>query len=94
MSTIHFFSSDRVTTVEESGQRLASLETIKLYFMVSDTEVVNTMFNRALEKFRIDGLNVAEGRDSAEKHVYQAEVNRMMKLIINPLHRNKEVYLR
>ena len=70
------------------------MEAIKLYFMVSDTEVVNTMFDRALEKFRIDGLNVAEGRDSAEKHVYQAEVNRMMKLIINPLHRNKEVYLR
>merc|ERR1719334_2243020 len=32
-------------------------------------------------------------RESAEKHVFQAEVNRMMKLI-NSLYRNKEVYLR
>lgn len=30
-------------------------------------------------------------RDKAEKHVFQAEVNRMMKLIINSLYRNKEV---
>ena len=30
-------------------------------------------------------------RDAAEKHEYQAEVNRMMKLIINSLYRNKEV---
>merc|ERR1719410_433806 len=33
-------------------------------------------------------------RESAEKHVFQAEVNRMMKLIINSLYRNKEVFLR
>lgn len=33
-----------------------------------------------------------ELRDKAEKHVFQAEVNRMMKLIINSLYRNKEVY--
>merc|ERR1719471_290497 len=33
-------------------------------------------------------------RDSAEKHAFQAEVNRMMKLIINSLYRNKEVFLR
>ena len=30
-------------------------------------------------------------RDSAEKFAFQAEVNRMMKLIINSLYRNKEV---
>jgi hypothetical protein len=61
------------------------LETKKLYFKISDTEFVNTMFDRALEKFRIDRLSVAEGRDSVEKHVSQAEVNRMMKLIINSM---------
>lgn len=30
-------------------------------------------------------------REQSEKHVFQAEVNRMMKLIINSLYRNKEV---
>ena len=32
-----------------------------------------------------------ELRDKAEKHVFQAEVDRMMKLIINSLYKNKEV---
>lgn len=34
-----------------------------------------------------------EIRDKAEKHEFQAEVSRMMKLIINSLYRNKEVRL-
>ena len=32
-----------------------------------------------------------ELREKAEKHTFQAEVDRMMKLIINSLYRNKEV---
>ena len=32
-------------------------------------------------------------RDSSEKHEFQAEVDRMMKLIINSLYKNKEVRL-
>ena len=59
----------------------------------TDSETVD----REAEAIKIDGLSVAEMklmRDSAEKHVFQAEVNRMMKLIINSLYRNKEVYLR
>ena len=42
----------------------------------------------------MDGLSVAqlkELRDSAEKQTFQAEVDRMMKLIINSLYKNKEV---
>jgi len=59
----------------------------------TDSETVD----REAEAIKIDGLSVAEiklMRESAEKHVFQAEVNRMMKLIINSLYRNKEVYLR
>ena len=59
----------------------------------TDTDTVD----REAEAIKIDGLSVAEikqMRDSAEKHAFQAEVNRMMKLIINSLYRNKEVFLR
>jgi len=59
----------------------------------TDSEAVQ----REEEAIKLDGMSVAEMkqmRESAEKHVFQAEVNRMMKLIINSLYRNKEVYLR
>merc|ERR1712001_750736 len=59
----------------------------------TDSETVD----REAEAIKIDGMSVAEMklmRESAEKHVFQAEVNRMMKLIINSLYRNKEVFLR
>merc|ERR1712024_347021 len=59
----------------------------------TDDEVVQ----REEEAIKLDGLSVAEVkqlRDSAEKHAFQAEVSRMMKLIINSLYKNKEVFLR
>jgi len=59
-------------------------------FLILDDEVVK----REEEAIKLDGLNVAqikELRDKAEKFAFQAEVNRMMKLIINSLYRNKEV---
>merc|ERR1712241_354558 len=52
---------------------------------------------REEEAISIDGLSVAEMkelREKAEKHAFQAEVSRMMKLIINSLYKNKEVFLR
>lgn len=51
---------------------------------------------REEEAIKLDGLNVAqmkELREKAEKFTFQAEVSRMMKLIINSLYRNKEVRL-
>ena len=57
----------------------------------------DTKVDREAEAIKLDGLSVSEVkqlRDSAEKHAFQAEVNRMMKLVITSFYKNKEVFLR
>uniref|UniRef100_UPI00358E5B4C endoplasmin n=1 Tax=Myxine glutinosa TaxID=7769 RepID=UPI00358E5B4C len=59
----------------------------------TDDEVVE----REEEAIQLDGLSAAqvkELRERADKYVFKAEVNRMMKLIINSLYKNKEIFLR
>jgi len=57
----------------------------------------DNVVSREEEAILLDGLNVAqmkEMRDAAEKHQFKAEVDRMMKLIVNSLYQNKSVFLR
>ncbi|XP_053602180.1 endoplasmin [Plodia interpunctella] len=52
---------------------------------------------REEEAISPDGLSVAQLREMkarAQNYTFQTEVNRMMKLIINSLYRNKEIFLR
>nr|QOC60279.1 heat shock protein 90a [Nilaparvata lugens] len=52
---------------------------------------------RSEEAILLDELNVSqmkELREKAKVFAFEAEVNRMMKLIINSLYRNKEIFLR
>ncbi|KJE91193.1 glucose-regulated protein 94 [Capsaspora owczarzaki ATCC 30864] len=59
----------------------------------TDDQVVE----REEQAIHIDGLSVSEVkqlRERSDKFAFQTEVNRMMKLIINSLYKNKDIFLR
>ncbi len=70
------------------------VDSCDLLLCTSPISPVHLSVLREEEAIQLDGLNAAqikELREKSEKHVFQAEVNRMMKLIINSLYKNKEV---
>ena len=63
-----------------------------------DSRIDADTVDRDAKTIMLNGLSMAEvklPRDSAEKQAFQqAEVNRMMKLVITSFYKNKEVFLR
>ncbi len=61
-----------------------------------DSRIDADTVDRDAKTIKLNELRMAEvklPRDSAAKHASQAEVNRMMKLVINSLYKNKALFL-
>lgn len=66
------------------------------FFLKKSLKLIFLIF-REKESIKLDGLSAAEFDEltkKAEKHDFDADVSRVMKLIINSIYRNKEIFLR
>jgi len=62
--------------------------------VVEETPTVDESLGRFKEGSRTDEESIAQLAADAEKFEFQTEVDRMMKMIINSLYKNKDIFLR
>ncbi|XP_034185256.1 heat shock protein 90 Gp93 [Osmia lignaria lignaria] len=94
--SILFFVAGFVRAEDEVDENVGTVEN-DLGASREGSRTDDGVVQREEEAIKLDGLNVAqikELREKAEKFMFQTEVNRMMKLIINSLYRNKDIFLR
>jgi len=90
---VAFSEGEDVEATEDAGVEVDTDHGASDTAGATDSDAVD----REEKKMTIDGMSAAEYeamKESGEKHEFQAEVSRMMKLIINSLYTNKEIYLR